>query len=78
METNPIVSDEQSVLQAEPEDQRAEQLQQSPSPTLVSRFLATDSSASTESCGTYITCKMSQLEEAAAKDFAEVTKAAQR
>ena len=78
METNPIVSDEQSELQAEPEDQRAEQLQQSPSPTLISRFLATDSSGSTESCGTYITCKMSQLEEAAAKDFAEVTDAAQR
>ena len=78
METNPIVSDEQSVLQAEPEDQRAEQLQQSPSPTLISRFLATDSSGSTESCGTYITCKMSQLEEAAAEDFAEVTEAAQR
>ena len=78
METNPIVSDEQSELQAEPEDQGAEQLQQSPSPTLVSMFLATDSSGSTESCGTYITCKMSQLEEAAAKDFAEVTEAAQR
>ena len=77
METNPTVSEEQSELQAEPEDQRAEQLQQSPSPTLVSRFLATDSSGSTESCGTYITCKMSQLEEAAAKDFAEVTEAAQ-
>ena len=78
METNPIVSDEQSELQAEPEDQRAEQLQQSPSLTLISRFLATDSSGSTESCGTYIACKMSQLEEAAAKDFAEVTEAAQR
>ena len=78
METNPTVSEGQSELQVEPEDQRAEQLQQSPSPTLVSRFLATDSSGSLESCGTYITCKMSQLEEAAAKDFAEVTEAAQR
>ena len=38
----------------------------------------TDSSGSNESCGTYITCKMSQMEEAAARDFVEVTETAQR
>ena len=78
METDPTVSAAEPVLHVEPEDQRSEQLQQSPSPSLVSRFLATDSSGSNESCGTYITCKMAQMEEAAARDFVEVTEAAQR
>ena len=78
METDPTVSAAEPVLHVEPEDQRSEQLQQSPSPSLVSRFLATDSSGSNESCGTYITCKMAQMEETAARDFVEVTEAAQR
>ena len=59
-------------------DQGVAQLQQSPSQSLISRFFATDSSGSNESCGTYITYKMSQMEEAAARDFAEVTETAHR
>ena len=78
METNVVTPSEQSVQQAESMDKGAAQLQQSPSQSLISRFFATDSSGSNESCGTYITCKMSQMEEAAARDFAEVTETAQR
>ena len=53
-------------------DQGSSQQQSSPSLSLMSRLFATDSSGSNESCGTCITCKMSQfntckLEEAAAK-----------
>ena len=59
-------------------DQGTPQLQRSPSQSLTSRFFGTDSSEPNESCGNYITCKMSQLEEAAAKDSAEVTEMAQR
>ena len=75
---NLVTPSEQSVQQAESMDQGAVQLQQSPSESLISRFFATDSSGSNKSCGTYITCKMSQMEEAAARDFAEVTETAQR
>ena len=73
METNLVTPSEQSVQQAESMDQGAVQLLQSPSQSLISRFFATDSSGSNESCGTYITCKMSQMEESAAREFAEVT-----
>ena len=60
-------------------DQASPQLQRSPSQSLISRFSGTDSSGSNDSsCGTDITCKMRQVEEAAAKDFAEVTEMAQR
>ena len=59
-------------------DQGTPQLQRCPSQSLVSRFFGKDSSGSNESCGTYITCKMIQMEEAAATDFAEVTEMAQR
>ena len=59
-------------------DQGSSQQQASPNLSLISRFFATDSSASNESCGTYITCKMSQLADAAAKDFTEVTLTAGR
>ena len=76
METNLVTPSEQSVQQAESMDQGA--VQQSPSQSLISRFFATDNSGSNESCGTYITCKMSQMEEAAARDLAEVTETAQR
>ena len=77
METNLVTPSEQSVQQAESMDQGAAQLQHSPSQSLISRF-ATDSSGSNESCGNYITCKISQMEEAAARAFAEVTETAQR
>ena len=59
-------------------DQGSSQQQASPSLVLISSRFATDSSGSNESCGTYITCKMSQLEETAAKEFTEVTQRAVR
>ena len=62
--------------QTVPMDQGTPQLECSPSQSLLSQFFGTDSSGSIESCGTYITYKMSQMEEAAAKDFAEVTEMA--
>ena len=77
-ETQVATQGEQPEQQVVAMDQGAAQLQQSPSQSLISRFFGTDSSGSNESCGTYITCKMTQMEEAAAKDFAEVIEAAQR
>ena len=44
----------------------------------MSRLFDTENSGSNESCGTYITCKMSQLEEAAANEFTEVPATAER
>ena len=64
--------------QREPMDEGFPQHQSSPNLSLVSRLFATDSSGSNGSCGTYITCKMSQLEEAAAEEFTEMTELAQR
>ena len=58
-------------------DQGSSHHQASPNLSLISRLFATDSSGSKKSCGTYITCKMSPLEEAAAKEFTEVTEMAQ-
>ena len=78
MDTEVVSPTERSEQQAVAMDQGATQLQQSPSQSLISQFFGTDSSGSNESCGTYITCKMSQMEQAAAKDFAEVTETAQR
>ena len=52
--------------QAVPMDQGIPQLQRSPSQSLFSRYFGTDSSDSNKSCGTYFTCKMSQMDEAAA------------
>ena len=78
MEAEDFASIQQPVQQTERMDQGLPQLQRSPSQSLISRFCATDSSGSDGSCGTYITCKMSQTEKAAAKDFAKVTEIAQR
>ena len=61
-----------------PMDQETIQPQASPTVSVMSRFFGTGSSGSNESCGTYITCKMSQLEEAAAKEFTEVAATAER
>ena len=76
--TEEVISADPLPQQAVPMDQRTPQLQCSPNQSLVSRIFGTDSSGSNDGCGTYITCKMSQTEEAAAKDFAEVTEMAQR
>ena len=62
----------------EPMVQETSQPQASPTVSVLSRFFGTESSGSNESRGTYITCKMSQLEEAAAKEFTEVTATADR
>ena len=62
----------------EPMDQGTSQPQASPTVSLMTRLFGSESSGSNESCGTYITCKMSQLEEAAAKEFTEVTATAER
>ena len=62
----------------EPMVQETSQLQTSPTVSVMSRLFGTENSGSNESCGTYITCKMSQLEEAAAKEFTEVAAKAER
>ena len=62
----------------EPMVQETSQPQASPTISVMSRLFGTESSGSNESCGTYITCKMSQLEEAAAKEFTEVTATTER
>ena len=54
-------------------DKRAHELHHSPNPSLISRYFGSDSSDSNESCGTYITCKMRQIEEVASMEFTEVT-----
>ena len=77
-ETNQLITSSEASEQAEPMDQGSPRPQASPNLSLITRLFATHSSGSNESCGTYITCKMSQLEEAAAKEFAEVTEFAQR
>ena len=58
--------------------QEMSQPQASPTVSVMSRLFGTESSGSNESCGTYIVCKMSQLEEAAAKEFTEVAATAER
>ena len=78
MEADGVTSAEQPAQQTEPMDQGAPQLQRSHSQSLISRFFAIDSSGSNESCGTYITCKMSQMEEAVANHFTEITEMVQR
>ena len=45
------------------------QLQETHGQSLISRFFATDSSGSNESCETNITCKMNQLAERVAKHY---------
>ena len=62
----------------EPMLQETSQPQASPTVSVMSRLFGTESSGSNESCGTYITGKMRQLEEAAAKEFTEVAATAER
>ena len=64
--------------QREPMNQGSPQQQASPNQSLISRRFATDNSGSNESCGTYITCKMTQLDDAAAEEFTAMTELAQR
>ena len=71
------IPDQESQAQ-EPMDQETSQPQVSPTVSVMSRLFGTESSGSNESCGTYITCKMSQIEEAAAKEFTEVAATAER
>ena len=51
---------------------------QSPGPSLVSRFFATDSSGSNESCETCNTCKLNQLAERVALETSVVTDFSQK
>ena len=59
-------------------DQEVAQPQQSPGPSLVSRFFATDSSGSNESCETHLTCKLNQLAEKVVLETSEVTEFSQK
>ena len=67
-----------SISPATEVDQDVAQPQQSPGPSLVSRFFATDSSGSNESCETYITCKLNQLAQKVALKTTEVTEFSQK
>ena len=77
-ETHQLITSSQANEHSEPMNKGSSRQQVSPNLSLLFRLFATDSSGSKESWGTYITCKMSQLEEAAAKKFVEVTEFAQR
>ena len=77
-ETQRLTTPDEMHTRQESMDQGSSQQQAFPNLSLISRLFATDSSGSNESYGTYITCKMSQLEEAAAKEFTEVTEGAER
>ena len=88
MTTNPVqsgVEEAHELIPAVPPTEQTEtmdleslRLNRSPSQSLISLFFATDSSGSNENCGIYNTCKTSQVEEAAAKYFTELTDQAQR
>ena len=77
-ETPAVESTGLSISPATEVDQEVTQPQQSPGPSLVSRFFATDSSGSNESCETYITCKLNQLAEKVALETSEVTEFSQK
>ena len=77
-ETPAIESTELSISPATEVDQEVTQPQQSPSPSLVFRFFATDSSGSNESCETYITCRLNQLAGKIALETSEVTEFSQK
>ena len=73
-----LTTNELLVAQAQSVEQTRQEKPDSPSPTLFSRLFGSESSGSNESCGTYITCKMSQMEETAAREFNAVTESAGR
>ena len=66
------------IRQANQGDQEAIQPHHSPGPSIISRFFATDSSGSNESCETYITWKWNQLTERVALDMYEITEFAKK
>ena len=77
-ETPAIQSTGFSISPATDVDQEVAQPQQSPGPSLISRFFATQSSGSNESCETYITCKLNQLAVKVALETSEVTEFSQQ
>ena len=77
-ETPVIESTGLSVSPATEVDQDVARLQQSPGPSLISRFFATDGSGSNQSCETCITCKLNQLAEKVALETPEVTEFSQK
>ena len=63
----------QGIDQTQVGDHGAHELPHTPNPFMISRLFVSDSRGSNKRRGTYITCKMSQLEEASIRDFTEVT-----
>ena len=73
-----LTTSERPMAQAQSVEQTRQKKPDSLSPTLFSRLFGSESSGSNESCGTYITCKMSQMEETVAREFSAVTQSAGR